>query len=111
MAFTERWHTLLEACDELPAEATFITPLTSKRFRITDAQEHRVLVEFDATDAEETHIQPLQREQFETLADRITGAAGDDGFDLQRLPSEAEPYAAVLSLHPRRDQPAHRDDH
>ncbi|MDL0125729.1 hypothetical protein PNQ92_09940, partial [Halobacterium salinarum] len=39
------------------------------------------------------------REQFETLADRITDAGGT--FDLQRLPPDAEPYAALLSLHPR----------
>ena len=94
MAFTERWHTLLEVCDDLSAEATFITPLTSKRFRITDAQEHRVLVEFDAG-----KTQPLQRDQFETLADRISDAA--NGFDLRRLPPDAEPHATVLTLHPR----------
>ena len=103
MAFTDRWHALLEACDDLPAEATFITPLTSKRFQITDAQEHRVLVEFDATDskAEDGHTQPLQREQFETLAERITEATDGDGFDFRRLPPDAEPHATVLSLHPR----------
>ena len=101
MAFTERWHALLDACDDLPAEATFITPLTSKRFRITDVQEHRVLVEFDPTDAEDSRTQPLQREQFETLADRIDEAADRDGFDLRRLPPDAEPHATVLTLHPR----------
>jgi hypothetical protein len=107
MAFTERWHALLDACDDLPAEATFVTPLTAKRFRITDAQEHRILVQFDPNNAdaddrnEGGQTQPLQREQFETLADRITEAAEENGFDLERLPPEAEPYATVLSLHPR----------
>ena len=43
--------------------------------------------------------QPLQREQFETLAEPITDAGGT--FEIQRLPPDAEPYAAVLSLHPR----------
>ena len=101
MAFTERWHALLEACDTLSAEATFITPLMNKRFRITDTQEHRILIEFDPTDTDEEngHTQPLQREQFETLADRIAEAT--DGFNLERLPPQAEPYPTVLSLHPR----------
>ena len=61
-----------------------ITPLTTKKFQITDAQEHRSLVEFDATRAENGHTQPLQRKQFEPLADRITEAADRDGFDLRR---------------------------
>ena len=101
MAFTERWHALLEACDTLSAEATFITPLTNKRFHITDTQEHRILVEFDSTDTDEENgqTQPLQRDQFETLANRIAEAT--DGFDLERLPQQAEPYPTVLSLHPR----------
>ncbi|MFB6198922.1 MAG: hypothetical protein ABEI52_11760, partial [Halobacteriaceae archaeon] len=42
---------------------------------------------------------PLQRDQFETLYDRIENEP--DGFELDRLPPDAEPYAAVLSLHPR----------
>ena len=58
-----------------------------------------MLVEFDPTDAEDAHTQPLQREQFETLADRIAETA--DGFDLRRLPPDAVPHATVLSLHPR----------
>ena len=103
MGFTTRWHTLLDACDDLSAGPTFITPLTNKRFRITDTQEHRILVEFDPTDTEDRdengQTQPLQRDQFETLADRITEAT--DGFDLERLPPQAEPYPTVLSLHTR----------
>jgi hypothetical protein len=42
---------------------------------------------------------PLQREQFETLHERLDDAYGE--FDLDRLPPDAEPYATVLSLHPR----------
>jgi hypothetical protein len=95
MPFTGSWHTLLEECDALPAEATLVTPLTEKSFRITDSQEHRVVIEFvDAGD-----LQPLQRDQFATLAERIEEVGGT--FDLSRLPPDAEPYAAVLSLHPR----------
>ena len=97
MTFTECWHTLLEKCDALPAEATFITPLTDKHFQITDVQEYRVLVEF----AESGDTQSLDREQLETLAERISDATATDGFDLHRLPPDAEPYPAVLSLHPR----------
>lgn len=41
----------------------------------------------------------LQREQFETLYRRITEAT--NGFDLDRLPPDADPYPTVLSLHPR----------
>ncbi|WP_049894587.1 hypothetical protein [Halogranum rubrum] len=95
MPFTGSWHTLLEECDALPDEATLVTPLTETRFRITDSQAHRVVIEFvDSGDS-----QPLQREQFATLAERIEEVGGT--FDLSRLPPDAEPYAAVLSLHPR----------
>ncbi|WP_255194632.1 hypothetical protein [Natronobeatus ordinarius] len=95
MPFTASWRTLLDECDALAADATLITPLSETRFRLTDIQEHRIVIEFgDSGDA-----QPLHREQFETLAERITDAGGT--FDLQRLPPDAEPYAAVLSLHPR----------
>jgi len=95
MPFTASWRTLLDECEELAADATLITPLSETRFRLTDVQEHRIIIEFvDAGDS-----QPLQREQFETLSERITDAGGT--FELQRLPPDAEPYAAVLSLHPR----------
>ena len=95
MPFSASWHTLLEECDALSEGATLVTPLTDKRFRITDTQEHRIIIRFE----ESNNSEPLQREQFATLADRITEAGGT--FDLQRLPPDAEPYAAVLSLHPR----------
>jgi hypothetical protein len=73
------------------------TPLTQRRFRITDVQEHRIVVEFLDRDVDETR--PLQRDQFETLHERISDAV--DGLDLSRLPPDADPYPAVLSLHPR----------
>lgn len=95
MPFTAIWRTLLDECDALTADATLITPLSETRFRITDVQEHRINIEF----VESGDSQPLQREQFETLAERITDAGGT--FELQRLPPDAEPYAALLSLHPR----------
>jgi len=95
MPFSVSWHTLLEHLDELPADATLITPLSHSRIHITDAQEHRVIVQFD----ESNEKRPLQRDQFETLYHQIQTA--HDGFDLDRLPPDADPYPAVLSVHPR----------
>ena len=95
MSFSENWHTLLEAVEERSPEATLITPLSHTRFRITDTQEYRVIIEIlDSDDS-----QPLQRDQFETLYRRVQDASG--GFELDRLPPDAEPYAAVLTLHPQ----------
>jgi hypothetical protein len=95
MPFSVSWHTLLEHLEELPPDATLVTPLSRKPFRITDVQEHRVLIEY----REDAGTIPLQREQFETLYDRVREAPA--GFDLDRLPPDAEPYATVWSVHPR----------
>ena len=95
MSFSVSWNTLLEELDELSEGATLITPLSHKRFRITDVQQQRVIVEFDEKDDQ----RPLQRDQFETLYRRISDEP--DGFELDRLPPDADPYPAVLSLHPR----------
>lgn len=94
MPFSASWHILLDELDELPEGATLITPRSHKRFRITDVQEHRVVIEF----VESEERRPLQRAQFETLYQRIQDAP--DGFALRRLPPDADPYPAVLSLHP-----------
>ena len=93
--FGATWGTLCERCEELPDDATLITPLASRRFQITDVQEPRIIIE----DIDSGDSQPLQREQFEALAEHTHEAA--DGYDLDRLPLKAEPYAAVLALHPR----------
>ena len=95
MTFNSTWHNLLENIEELPADAILVTPLSRKAFRVTDVQEHRVLMQY--RDDDETV--PLQKGQFETLYERISDSRGV--FDLDRLPPEAEPYATVLSLHPR----------
>lgn len=95
MPFSARWHTLLEECEALPEGATLRTPLSNTRFRITDVQEHRIIIEL----TESGESRPLQRDQFETLYHRLTEAT--HGFDLERLPPDADPYPAVLSLHPR----------
>jgi len=95
MSFSRNWRTLLEAAEELSPDATLITPLSHTKFRITGIQEHRVIVEIQGSD----DSQPLQRDQFETLYRRIQDT--DGGFELDRLPPDAEPYAAVLTLHPQ----------
>jgi 23S rRNA A2030 N6-methylase RlmJ len=95
MPFSVSWHTLLDELEEIPEGSTLITPLSQRRFRVTDTQEHRVFIEFE--DKDETR--PLQRDQFETLYRRV--ADEPDGFNLDRLPPDADPYPAVLSVHPR----------
>jgi len=95
MSFIASWHTLIEELDDLPESATLITPLSHHRFRITEVREARVIIQFN--DRDETR--PLQRDQFETLYRRIEDAP--DGFDLDRLPPDADPYPAVWSVHPR----------
>jgi hypothetical protein len=88
---------LVEELDALPEGATLLTPLSHNRFHISDVQEHRVIIEFLDRESDETR--PLQRDQFETLYRRITDEP--NGFELDRLPPDADPYPAVLSVHPR----------
>jgi hypothetical protein len=95
MPFNVSWHTLLDELEELPDGAELITPLSHNRLRVTDVQEYRVVV----TRADSGERVPLERDQFETLHRRIQEATG--GFELDRLPPDADPYPAVLSLHPR----------
>ena len=97
MPFSASWHTLLNELDEIPADATLVTPLSHKSFRVIDVQEQRIVIEFLDRDIDDTR--PLQRDQFETLYRRITEEP--DGFELDRLPPDADPYPAVLSVHPR----------
>ena len=97
MGFTASWHTLITELEELPEEATLVTPLSHDQFTISDVQDQRVIVQFQDRDIDPN--QPLQREQFETLYERITDAHG--GFELDRLPPDADAYPAVWSLHPR----------
>ncbi|MCQ4333411.1 hypothetical protein KM295_07945 [Natronomonas sp. F2-12] len=95
MPFSATWHNILDNAEELPSDATLLTPLSREPFRIRDVQEYRVLIEYRNKDG----TTPLQREQFETLFQRVEESRGE--FDLDRLPPDAEPYATVLSLHPR----------
>jgi len=95
MPFSVTWHTILEQLDEVPSDATFSTPLSERSFRVSDVQEHRLLMSY----RDRNGTVPLDREQFETLYDRVIESPG--GFDLDRLPADAEPYATILSVHPR----------
>jgi hypothetical protein len=95
MSFSATWHNLIENVEELPPDATLLTPLSHKPFRVEDVQEPRILISYQ----QDEETVSLKREQFETLLQRIKEANG--GFDLDKLPSGAEPYATLVSLHPR----------
>ena len=95
MTFGPTWNNLRDNIDALQSGATLVTPLSRKAFAIEDVQEHRVLIQY--RDDDETI--PLQKDQFETLYERVSESQGK--FDVDRLPPDAEPYATVLSLHPR----------
>jgi len=68
MSFSVSWHTLLEEVDDLPADAVLVTPLSHTAFRISDSQEHRIIIDY----VEKDERRPLQREQFETLFGRVS---------------------------------------
>jgi polyhydroxyalkanoate synthesis regulator phasin len=95
MPFNATWHELLHQIDELSEGASMVTPLSHRQFRIANTQEQRVIISFDDEDGH----RPLQRDQFESLYRRIHDEP--PAFDLDRLPPDADPYPAVLSLHPR----------
>ncbi|SNR71068.1 hypothetical protein [Halorubrum vacuolatum] len=97
MSFSISWDNLLERLDELPESTKLITPLSHDRFRIRDVQQQRVIIEFLDKDIDDTR--PLQQDQFETLYRRVSDEPS--GFELDRLPPDADAYPAVLSLHPR----------
>jgi len=96
MSFSVSWPTLLEEVDDLPADAVLVTPLSHTPFRITDTQEHRIIIDY----VDKDERRPLQREQFETLFRRVSDEPTQE-FELDRLPPDAEPFATVWSLHPR----------
>lgn len=95
MPFELRWETLRDECENLPEDAMLVAPLTHRRFRIAEVQTDRIITTF--TDSQSSRTLP--RDQFEALHDRITDAVNI--FSLDDLPQRTEPYAAVLSLHPR----------
>jgi len=95
MSFHTRWHELLERLDELPEETRLRTPRASTLFTIDEVREQRIIVRYEHSG----NTEPLQKAQFKTLDRRLTNS--DDGYELRRLPPEAAPYPAVLSLHPQ----------
>ena len=94
MTFTSTWQELIEECEEVSENATFVTPTTDRQFRISHVEDDRIVVDLDGLD----DPRPLPRDQFEALYDRISDSV--NGFSLDNLPTGTEPYAAVLSLHP-----------
>jgi hypothetical protein len=106
--FGATWGTLRDRCEELPADSTLITPLATKRFRITDVRQSQIIIE----DTDTGDTQPLQREQFATLAEHVSDSTTPDTaseFEIERLPAEAEPYAAVLAIHPDTSSTSRRE--
>ncbi|EMA11229.1 hypothetical protein [Haloarcula marismortui] len=95
MTFGPTWNNLRDNIDALQSGATLVTPLSRKAFGIEAVQEHRVLIQY----RDDNETIPLQKDQFETLYERVSESRGT--FDIDRLPPDAEPYATVLSLHPR----------
>jgi hypothetical protein len=95
MPFNSTWHELLHQIDELNEGASMVTPLSHRRFRIANTQEQRVIISYDDEDGH----RPFQRDQFESLYCRIRDEP--TAFALDRLPPDADPYPAVLTLHPR----------
>ena len=95
MSVGATWQNLQNECDALDEDGTLLTPLSGQEFTITSVQNPRIVIKY----RESGDSQPLQREQFETLIRRVEDAT--TGFELDRLPPDADPYAAVLSLHPR----------
>jgi len=95
MPFSITWHTILEELEEVPADATFVTPLSDRPFKLEDTQEHRLVISYH----DQNTTLPLKRSLFEQLYNRVDDT--DQGFDLDRLPADAEPYATMLSIHPQ----------
>ncbi|MDG5777124.1 hypothetical protein VB773_12590 [Haloarculaceae archaeon H-GB2-1] len=88
------WSDLRDTIRNLPSAASHQTPRSHRAFRIANVRESHVCVEYE----EETETVSLERGKFETLAENVTET--DDGFDLDRLPPNADPYATVLALLP-----------
>ena len=78
MGFSASWSTLIRELEELPEDATLITPLSHDQFTVSSIQEQRVIVNFLNRDIDPNR--PLQRDQFETMYRRITDEHG--GFEL-----------------------------
>lgn len=96
MTFSVSWQSLLDELNDLPEDATLISPLSDERFHVTAVEDHRIEIEFLNGDSDDTR--ELHREMFETLYRRIT--EDGDPSDLDRLPPNGETYATVFCVHP-----------
>jgi hypothetical protein len=91
------WNNPLDNVDALPSDATLVTPLSRKAFRIEDVQEHRVLIQY--RDDDETI--PLQQAQFETLYERVSEALANSTLTACRqMPNRT--LRSCLSIHASR---------
>jgi len=95
MTFAQTWDQLLESVADLSADERLTTPLSEAGVRVDDVGGREIVVRKRDGD------QPvrLERGRFETLCRRVREA--DDGFDLDRIPSNATAYVAVLDVHPQ----------
>ncbi|WP_440990630.1 hypothetical protein [Haloarchaeobius baliensis] len=94
MSFGSTWETLLENVEDLPDMATLSAPLTGALIEVRGSQDESISIQY----RDRTETVALGRNRFETLCENVTEA--DDGFNLDRLPPNGEPYAVVLTLHP-----------
>ena len=42
MTFTSTWQELIEECEEVSEDATFVTPTTDRRFRISHVEDDQI---------------------------------------------------------------------
>ena len=66
MFFGSTWRNLLDNVEELPSDATLVTPLSPKAFGVEDVQEHRVLIQY----RDESETIPLQKRRSSTATFR-----------------------------------------
>jgi hypothetical protein len=46
MQFRETWQRLLKSVDALPSDATLVTPVSSRSFRVVDIQDRQLLIAY-----------------------------------------------------------------
>jgi len=95
MTFDDAWEELLSTVRDLPDGAALLTPTSNRPFEMVGVHDARIDVAYLDADEERS----LRRDRFAVLHHRID-QLGPDGVEITRLPSGAEPYVAVLSLHP-----------
>ena len=87
MPFSITWHTILEELEEVPADATFVTPLSDRPFKLEDIQEHRLLNSY----RDQNTTLPLKRSQFEQLYDRLNDAPCRQLVDVAVVTASRDP--------------------